>query len=105
MAVYDAAQMAKRAGITERQLRTWTVKNYLRLAPRAQGVPRQWPEQALRKAKLMKRLTEAGMLSGAASAFCDQDEVAEALHDGDKFTEGTLGPGLSLHILLREDWQ
>jgi DNA-binding transcriptional MerR regulator len=96
--------MAKRAGITERQLRTWTVKNYLKLAPRAQGVPRQWSEQALRKAQLMKRLTEAGMLSGAASAFCDQDEVAEALQDGDKFTTGTLGPGLAIRVSLREDW-
>jgi hypothetical protein len=96
-------------GASERQIHTWSTKEFLELSDRPewahQGIPRLWTLWAYKKAGLMVRLTKAGIPAAAASAFCEDEEVKADILNDCKWVSGKLAPGLHLRVDLREDWQ
>ncbi|MDP4501027.1 MerR family transcriptional regulator [Nonomuraea turcica] len=54
-------------GLTLRQLEHWVARDLLRPITFGHGVPRQWPQEELRVADLMRRLVTAGFTAEAAA--------------------------------------
>lgn len=105
---YDIRQMIK-AGPSERQIRSWTEKGFLELSDRAdwahQGIPRLWTLWAHKKAGLLLKLTEAGLLASQASALLEQEEAKQDIMDGRKWFTANLASGIEVRVALREDWE
>lgn len=87
----EAVDITRLAGISYRQLDTWSKNGYLRAegsASPGSGRPREWPHSELIVARRMKRLVDAGLTVAAAA------EVARR------------GPGehqLGEHVVVRLD--
>ena len=79
MDTLGSEQVAERAGVTVRQVDHWSRKGYLQPAPRPRetsGHPRRFDEQEARIARLMGRLTSAGLSPGAASRVVRGQDLA-----------------------------
>lgn len=77
-------------GLDARTLEYWVTRGLLRPIAFGHGVPRQWPQEELQTADLMRRLAAAGFTSEAAAS------VARAHLAGRPLVP--LGDGLALAI-------
>lgn len=59
-------------GITSRKIGYWATCGYLKIGNPGSGVYREWPEIEVRVARLMHKLTSAGLLAKAAAEVARQ---------------------------------
>jgi len=78
-------------GATYRQIDNWIVKGYLRLERRGTGNARKWTDEEIRVARLMARLTAAGLSPALAH---DIARKVRSLPDS-----AEIGPGITVVVI------
>jgi hypothetical protein len=77
-ATFTSAEVCRQAGITNRQLRHWTERDYLRPQQHIRGFPKpgsqrpggfdfEWPQAELEVARMMARLVALGVTAQQAA--------------------------------------
>jgi hypothetical protein len=85
------AHLAEELGIDRDQLVRWVNDGHLHPIAKGRGIPQHWPAAEVPIARLLVRLTTAGMFSSPAAALA-RTAVAFGLDTVE------LGPGLTLKI-------
>lgn len=88
------------AGITYRQIDTWSHNNWIRpIHDGGQGRRREWPAHEIAIALLMKRLTDIGIAAGHAARIARQvEDTRRTLGLGDAPISVNLGGGIRITV-------